>query len=849
MLNPLNRRGKGPSRRQVFRVRPNLEVLEDRLAPAVFNVNTTADLSITGGVNPDGTIVGGPAGVVTLRSAIEAANANSGAGGNTINLTVAGTYAITQKGTAGETDNLKGEFSIFPTTPNGDLSIINTSGGAVTVDGGGGNRVFDINASDNTTTPIFLVTMQGFTITNGVASPDDSIAGSGGGIREQGTQSLTLTNMVVTNNAATADGGGLVMANTVNPSPSWVLTINNSTISNNHAGDAGGGIDTDGTGTVFINAGTVITGNTDLNQGAGVYIDVAAGSPSPLGANMTMTGTVVSNNSALAMGITASGGGISNAGTGTMTITNSTIANNFSGGQGGGFSDENNNGTLIVSNTTFLNNTATMDGGGIQEGGPSTTLTNVSFQNNSSGATGGALFANGTTLTVLASTFAGNTSIAGGGAIEDQTTGAGAGASAITNSTFAGNRVLSNATTGTGGGIDAPAAFTGALTLLNDTINDNFADNGGGIFWAGAGGSAVNVQNTILAGNSVDTAGPDANNLAGAFTDNGGNLIGISGAGSGNTGFIAGTTQTGTILNPLNPLLGPLANNGGPTLGAPGNTQTLTTEGLLAGSPALDKGVAAGAPTTDERGFPRPDAGSGELPDVGAFEFQEVSLAVSLSAASGTISQGGSDSFTVKVTNTSNNALPAGSATVLLTLPAGLTPTSPVSFTVGALAAGQSASFTATATGNTSGSQTVTATATSADANPNSVSSSTTITVGQGGTAIKITGISDSYTLFSQRETVTAQVTSGGVPVTSGEVTFSDGGQTQTVNIAADGTASATFTFSLFHEQPNAHTVGADFSDGSAFGPASTTTTAPATTLNYLFQLYFDYLILLALGL
>src|SRR5207245_3931807 len=99
------------------------------------------------------------------------------------------------------------------------------------------------------------------------------------------------------------------------------------------------------TGNVVINTGTVISGNTDLNQGAGVYIDaIAVGATFP-GASMTMTGTVVSNNEALASGITASGGGISNAGNGTMTIVNSTIANNFSGGMGGGFSDENNVGT------------------------------------------------------------------------------------------------------------------------------------------------------------------------------------------------------------------------------------------------------------------------------------------------------------------------------------------------------------------------------------------------------------------------------------------------------------------------------------------------------------------------
>ena len=95
------------------------------------------------------------------------------------------------------------------------------------------------------------------------------------------------------------------------------------------------------------------------------------------------------------------------------------------------------------------------------------------------------------------------------------------------------------------------AAFTGTLTLLQDTINGNFADNGGGIFWAGTANSAVNVQNTIIAGNAASTTGPDANNAAGTFTDNGGNLIGISGAGSGNTGFTAGTTQTGTVATML----------------------------------------------------------------------------------------------------------------------------------------------------------------------------------------------------------------------------------------------------------------------------------------------------------
>ena len=79
-------------------------------------------------------------------------------------------------------------------TPNGNLTIQNTSGGTAAVDAGNNNRVFDINASDTTNpTTAFLVTMQGFTIRNGAASPGDLAPGAGGGIRDQGDQSLTLT--------------------------------------------------------------------------------------------------------------------------------------------------------------------------------------------------------------------------------------------------------------------------------------------------------------------------------------------------------------------------------------------------------------------------------------------------------------------------------------------------------------------------------------------------------------------------------------------------------------------------------------------------------------------------------
>jgi hypothetical protein len=583
----------------------NLEELENRLVPAVYKVTTLSDISIAAGVDPATGKIKDQKNTVTLRSAIEASNATPGS--NTIELVLPGVYKIGLPG-SGEDNNQTGDFDIIPnagSAPNSSLTIISPSGNKAIVDGNNLDRVFDINPSDASTPTGFTVILKGFTIQNGSVSPGDGAAGSGGGIRDQGNVNLTLNNMVVTRNSATADGGGLVMLNSVDGT--WTLTITNSIISNDHAGDAGGGIDTDGAGTVNI-SGSVISGNTDINQGAGVYIDLAVGaSPGAAGANMTMTKTIVSNNDALAgsttVGQGGSGGGISNAGTGLMTIISSTIASNFAGGSGGGFDDENGFGSLDVQKSLFVNNSAVLGGGAIHEGGPSATITGSEIKDNSSGAAGGGIFANGATLTLQASTIAYNTSATNGGGLELQTTGKAANGSTITDVTLVGNSALFNGGAN-GGGIDAPAGFTGAVSLVNDTINANFADNGGGVFWSGATGSSFAVFNTIIAANLASTAGPDANNPAGTFTDNGGNLIGVTGTGSGNTGFTV-STHTGTVASPLDPLLGVLGNNGGPKVGAPGDSITLETEAPLAGSPAIGNGIDnASTPADDERGFP-----------------------------------------------------------------------------------------------------------------------------------------------------------------------------------------------------------------------------------------------------
>jgi hypothetical protein len=141
------------------------------------------------------------------------------------------------------------------------------------------------------------------------------------------------------------------------------------------------------------------------------------------------------------------------------------------------------------------------------------------------------------------------------------------------------------------------------VTINNGTVSGNFAENcygdgdGGGIY------GNVTLQNTIVANS------PYGGDCDGTMTSNGYNLS------SDNT---CNFHQTGD-LNNTNPLLGPLQNNGGPTL----------TEALLDGSPAIDNGNPSGCTdgqghllNTDQRGMPRPDREDSGGCDRGAYERQ-----------------------------------------------------------------------------------------------------------------------------------------------------------------------------------------------------------------------------------
>jgi hypothetical protein len=290
---------------------------------------------------------------------------------------------------------------------------------------------------------------------------------------------------------------------------------------------------------------------------------------------LTLTNSAVSGNSA-----GEEGGGIYN--DGVLTLTDSTVSNNFAAGYyGGGIA---NYGELTLTNSTVSRNEAGSDGGGIENGGE-LTLTNSTVSDNSAAYLGGGIDNWEGVLTLANSTVSGNSaSYAGGGILNSF------GSATVTNSTVSGNLADE------GGGI----ANDGTLMLSNSTLSNNSASYaGGGISNYGA----VSLINTLVDGDCAADFG--------GITSNGYNI-----ESAGDTcGFDQEGDQASVSANDLN--LGPLADNGGPTL-----THKPGDGGFGDGSAAIDQipeancGVA-----TDQRGQPRPVGPESEC-DVGSVEVQ-----------------------------------------------------------------------------------------------------------------------------------------------------------------------------------------------------------------------------------
>jgi uncharacterized repeat protein (TIGR01451 family) len=438
-------------------------------------------------------------------------------------------------------------------------------------------------------------------LTNGelVVSNSISIAGPGPANLTVDANYLSRVMHIMPDHTVTIDG--LTIANGLSEAQSggdpaqfgggiWndhsVLTVSNCTLSGNTASSGiGGGIYSGGVegNAVLTIIASIISGNS-ATLGGGILNDGGSDGGLPGNAILRISNSLISGNSA-----ELRGGGILNdavGGSATAEITASTIAGNSAGDWGGGISNEGNghgSATLTVSASTLTGNSALEhDGGGI-------------FNDGRNG---------NARLTMVNSTLSGNSANGNGGAIYNDGTFSGTARVALGNCTLSGNFAQ------VGGAIvnDTDDGDADVKVLLCTLSGNSASAAVGGIASLGS----VEIGNTIL------KDGHGGNLLGANITSLGFNLSSDDGSGH--------LTSTGDQIE-KDPLLGPLADNGGPTL----------THLPLPGSPAIDKGssdlLQIFGVTTDQRGLARtvddpatPKAFLGDETDIGAVEVQEFEL-------------------------------------------------------------------------------------------------------------------------------------------------------------------------------------------------------------------------------
>ncbi|MBI1311543.1 hypothetical protein GC176_09575 [bacterium] len=467
-------------------------------------------------------------GDVSLREAIELTNGHA----NGITRDVI-EFDATVFGSAQTVQLSLGELSITDS-----VAITGPGRELLTLDGLDASRIISVTDGDSGTD--LSVEISGLTMTRGFGTDGDdgtvSEDDSGGAIRT--FETLTLQDVAVTNSAARAGGGGIYNKGR--------LIVNSSLISGNTSTGAGGGIE-NALGSTATVSNAVVADNQAL-EGGGIYNSNV----------LTVTGSTVRNNQA-----TSLGGGIfiRNLPSVVAGISDSSIIGNMSSGSGGGIMIQAVATTSVqIKNTTILGNMAAADGGGISIFGTrpivgsSISISGTTISGNSAGDDGGGLDVVLATSTVTQSTISGNTAVDVSGGVRSD----------VADLTITGSTVTANSGK-TGGGLaasqyttaaEADPGLRGSLTLISTLIAGN-TDVDGTPDLLRTGDGALTVHSSLIGDNTGSTlsaapvGSPDAN----------GNLI-------------------GTSAGPIDPLLGPLKDNGGSTF----------THALLAGSPAIDVG-------------------------------------------------------------------------------------------------------------------------------------------------------------------------------------------------------------------------------------------------------------------
>jgi len=296
------------------------------------------------------------------------------------------------------------------------------------------------------------------------------------------------------------------------------------------------------------------------------------------------------------------GGGVFNHLAGVLTISNCQLTSNEASSSGGGGSGGalSNSGIATVENSILDDNWAEFTGGAIainDVNPPAQTLIDKSTISNNIANTdlqwfGGGGIINFGQLTISSSSIVGNLAAnSDGGGLNNWSF------ATLINVTLSGNSAASE-----GGGV---RNTNGSTSFVASTIADNTAPDTGGVFGESAFATSIVANNT--GGNCNMPFGEGDCDYPSIDSEN-------------SCDFCA------SLVN-LDPMLGPLADNGGPT----------QTYALLAGSPAIDGAnplmFSHGCPfignppaplDIDQRGYPRPidgDDNGSALCDLGAFEF------------------------------------------------------------------------------------------------------------------------------------------------------------------------------------------------------------------------------------
>ena len=362
-------------------------------------------------------------------------------------------------------------------------------------------------------------------------------------------------------------------------------------------------------GQLVVSSPLTISGNGQTIDGNGasrvLYVNTATFTAN----SVTLTGGTAPPGS--------SGGGVLSY-AGTINLTNTAISGNFAAFGGGVFSSS---GTINLTNCTLSGNTSTVSGGGMLAGNTTTaTFRNTTISANTAGMHGGGVYGLFFTATFANTTISGNHADEGGGvstftsaaSFTDSTISgntssnfggiyATSGTTTLTNTTVSGN--TATAVGGVGGGVFVAG---GTATLTNTTISGNTSHTSGGV---GSVTATVTFANTILGTN----AGGDC--AASNSTINAGHTLVADAASAAACGIGVGGAN-GNIVG-QDPMLAPLASNGGPT----------KTMALDAVSPALNAGSVALALSGnntlnyDQRGFGFPRTLNGGV-DIGAYQHQ-----------------------------------------------------------------------------------------------------------------------------------------------------------------------------------------------------------------------------------